>query len=318
MSTPLRIIFAGTPDFAAQHLAALLDTDHEIIAVYTQPDRPAGRGKKLTPSAVKVLALENDLPVFQPQSLKDEAAQQTLADLNADVMIVVAYGLLLPLAVLNAPRLGCINVHGSILPKWRGAAPIQRSLWAGDTETGVTIMQMDGGLDTGDMLAIETLPITSEDTSATLYEKLAALGPKSLITALSKLESIQPQKQDDALATYAKKLSKEEAKVNWNSSAEQIARNIRAFNPWPVAWTQVEDQNIKLWSATVVPLNQKAVPGTIVQADKNGIVVATGNQGLCITSLQIPGKKALSAADVINARKSWFEVGSVIESAADS
>ncbi len=318
MSTPLRIIFAGTPDFAAQHLAALLDTDHEIIAVYTQPDRPAGRGKKLTPSAVKVLALENDLPVFQPQSLKDEAAQQTLADLNADVMIVVAYGLLLPLAVLNAPRLGCINVHGSILPKWRGAAPIQRSLWAGDTETGVTIMQMDEGLDTGDMLAIETLPITSEDTSATLYEKLAALGPKSLITALSKLESIQPQKQDDALATYAKKLSKEEAKVNWNSSAEQIARNIRAFNPWPVAWTQVEDQNIKLWSATVVPLNQKAVPGTIVQADKNGIVVATGNQGLCITSLQIPGKKALSAADVINARKSWFEVGSVIESAADS
>lgn len=318
MSTPLRIIFAGTPDFAAQHLAALLDTDHEIIAVYTQPDRPAGRGKKLTPSAVKVLALENDLPVFQPQSLKDEAAQQTLADLNADVMIVVAYGLLLPLAVLNAPRLGCINVHGSILPKWRGAAPIQRSLWAGDTETGVTIMQMDEGLDTGDMLAIETLPITSEDTSATLYEKLAALGPKSLITALSKLESIQPQKQDDALATYAKKLSKEEAKVNWNSSAEQIARNIRAFNPWPVAWTQVEDQNIKLWSATVVPLNQKAVPGTIVQADKNGIVVATGNQGLCITSLQIPGKKALPAADVINARKSWFEVGSVIESAADS
>ncbi len=318
MSTPLRIIFAGTPDFAAQHLAALLDSDHEIIAVYTQPDRPAGRGKKLTPSAVKVLALENDLPVFQPQSLKDEAAQQTLADLNADVMIVVAYGLLLPLAVLNAPRLGCINVHGSILPKWRGAAPIQRSLWAGDTETGVTIMQMDGGLDTGDMLAIETLPITSEDTSATLYEKLAALGPKSLITALSKLESIQPQKQDDALATYAKKLSKEEAKVNWNSSAEQIARNIRAFNPWPVAWTQVEDHNIKLWSATVVPLNQKAVPGTIVQADKNGIVVATGNQGLCITSLQIPGKKALSAADVINARKSWFEVGSVIASAADS
>jgi len=318
VSTPLRIIFAGTPDFAAQHLAALLDSDHEIIAVYTQPDRPAGRGKKLTPSAVKVLALENDLPVFQPQSLKDEAAQQTLADLNADVMIVVAYGLLLPLAVLNAPRLGCINVHGSILPKWRGAAPIQRSLWAGDTETGVTIMQMDGGLDTGDMLAIETLPITSEDTSATLYEKLAALGPKSLITALSKLESIQPQKQDDALATYAKKLSKEEAKVNWNSSAEQIARNIRAFNPWPVAWTQVEDHNIKLWSATVVPLNQKAVPGTIVQADKNGIVVATGNQGLCITSLQIPGKKALSAADVINARKSWFEVGSVIASAADS
>lgn len=318
MSTPLRIIFAGTPDFAAQHLAALLDTDHEIIAVYTQPDRPAGRGKKLTPSAVKVLALENDLPVYQPQSLKDEEAQQTLSNLNADVMIVVAYGLLLPLAVLDAPRLGCINVHGSILPKWRGAAPIQRSLWAGDAETGVTIMQMDEGLDTGDMLAIETLPITTEDTSATLYEKLAALGPKSLITTLSKLESIQPQKQDDASATYAKKLSKDEAKIDWNESAEQIERNIRAFNPWPVAWTQVENQNIKLWSATVVPLNQQAAPGTIVQANKAGIVVATGNQGLCITSLQIPGKKALPAADVINARKSWFEVGSVIASASDS
>lgn len=318
MSTPLRIIFAGTPDFAAQHLAALIDTDHEIIAVYTQPDRPAGRGKKLTPSAVKVLALENDLPVYQPQSLKDEEAQQTLSDLNADVMIVVAYGLLLPLAVLDAPRLGCINVHGSILPKWRGAAPIQRSLWAGDSETGVTIMQMDEGLDTGDMLAIETLPITAEDTSATLYEKLAALGPKSLISTLSKLETIQPQKQDDALATYAKKLSKEEAKIDWNDSAEQIERNIRAFNPWPVAWTQVEDQNIKLWSATVVPLNQQAAPGTIVQANKAGIIVATGNQGLCITSLQIPGKKALPAADVINARKSWFAVGSVIASASDS
>ena len=271
MTTPLKVIFAGTPDFAAKHLSALLESEHEVIAVYTQPDRPAGRGKKLTASPVKVLAEENAIPVYQPQSLKAQDAQEELASLNADLMVVVAYGLILPTAVLNAPKLGCINVHGSILPKWRGAAPIQRSIWAGDAETGVTIMQMDEGLDTGDMLHIATLPITPEDTSATLYEKLAELGPQALVEVVNEFDRYTPTKQDDSQATYAKKLSKEEALINWADDAEQIERNIRAFNPWPVAWMQVEDQNVKVWSASVVPLNKGATPGTVVSANKEGL-----------------------------------------------
>ncbi|WP_334019398.1 methionyl-tRNA formyltransferase [Alteromonas sp. S015] len=309
MTTPLKVIFAGTPDFAAKHLSALIESEHEVIAVYTQPDRPAGRGKKLTASPVKVLAEENAIPVYQPQSLKAKEAQEELASLNADLMVVVAYGLILPTAVLNAPKLGCINVHGSILPKWRGAAPIQRSIWAGDAETGVTIMQMDEGLDTGDMLHIATLPITSEDTSATLYEKLAELGPQALVEVVSEFDRYTPTKQDDTQATYAKKLSKEEALINWADDAKQIERNIRAFNPWPVAWMQVEEQNVKVWSASVVPLNKNAKPGTVISANKEGITIATGRDALCITSLQISGKKALPASDVINARQTWFEVG---------
>lgn len=309
MTTPLKVIFAGTPDFAAKHLSALLESEHEVIAVYTQPDRPAGRGKKLTASPVKVLAEENAIPVYQPQLLKAPEAQEELALLNADLMVVVAYGLILPIAVLNAPKLGCINVHGSILPKWRGAAPIQRAIWAGDAETGVTIMQMDEGLDTGDMLHIATLPITPEDTSATLYDKLAELGPKALVEVVDNFESYRPTKQDDSMATYAKKLSKEEALINWADNAKQIERNIRAFNPWPVAWMKVEDQNVKVWSATVVTLDKEVKPGTIVSANKEGITIATGRDALCITTLQIPGKKALPASDVINARQTWFEVG---------
>ena len=309
MTTPLKVIFAGTPDFAAKHLSTLLDSEHEVIAVYTQPDRPAGRGKKLTASPVKVLAEQNAIPVYQPQSLKAPEAQKELALLNADLMVVVAYGLILPTAVLNAPKLGCINVHGSILPKWRGAAPIQRAIWAGDAETGVTIMQMDEGLDTGDMLHIATLPITPEDTSATLYEKLAELGPQALVEVVDNFESYTPTKQDDSMATYAKKLSKEEALIKWADDAEQIERNIRAFNPWPVAWMKVEDQNVKVWSATVVTLDKEVKPGTIVSANKEGITIATGRDALCITILQIPGKKALPASDVINARQTWFEVG---------
>ena len=310
MTKSLRVIFAGTPDFAAKHLHALLASQHEVVAVYTQPDRPAGRGKKLTPSAVKTLALEHDIAVHQPPSLKDEEAQQILAAHHADVMVVVAYGLLLPKTVLEMPRLGCINVHGSILPRWRGAAPIQRSIWAGDAETGVTIMQMDEGLDTGDMLHIDRLPIQSSDTSATLYDKLAERGPISLIHVLDNIDTITPEKQDDAIATYAKKLSKEEALIDWHSDAEQIERNIRAFNPWPVVWMKVNDQNIKVWSAEVVSdVSTQHKPGTIIQADKNGIMIATGTTALRILSLQIPGKKAMSAADVVNARKAWFEPG---------
>ena len=309
MTTPLKIIFAGTPDFAAKHLSALLDSEHDIIAAYTQPDRPAGRGKKLTASPVKQLALQHNIPVFQPNSLKSDEAQKVITDLDADIMVVVAYGLLLPAAVLNTPKLGCINVHGSILPKWRGAAPIQRAIWAGDTNTGVTIMQMDEGLDTGDMLHIATLPIEVSDTSATLYEKLAQLGPVALVDVLNRFDSFTPQKQDDAEASYAKKLSKEEARINWHEDALQIERNIRAFNPWPVSWMNVDEHNVKVWSASVVKMDKQASPGTILRANKEGITIATGNDALCITSLQIPGKKALPAADVINARQTWFEVG---------
>lgn len=225
MSDSLRIIFAGTPDFAARHLDALLSSQHQIVGVFTQPDRPAGRGNKLTPSPVKVLAEQHNLPVFQPVSLRPEDNQKLVSDLNADVMVVVAYGLILPKAVLDMPRLGCINVHGSLLPRWRGAAPIQRALWAGDAETGVTIMQMDVGLDTGDMLHKVSCPITAQDTSATLYDKLAEMGPQGLLATLAELANgtATPEKQDEALVTYAEKLSKEEARLNWTLSAAQQA-----------------------------------------------------------------------------------------------
>ncbi|MCU7553637.1 methionyl-tRNA formyltransferase [Alteromonas sp. ASW11-19] len=311
MTRPLKIIFAGTPEFAAEHLAALLDSVHDVVGVYTQPDRPAGRGKKLTPSQVKVLAQQHDLPVFQPPSLKDADAQAQLAALEADLMVVVAYGLLLPAPVLNSPRLGCINVHGSILPKWRGAAPIQRAVWAGDEETGVTIMQMDEGLDTGDILHIARLPITPEDTSASLYHKLAELGPRALVKVLDNITDYPPHPQDNSQATHAKKLSKDEARVDWTLPAAQLERNIRAFNPWPVAWTVANGNNIKLWQAAVTSDN--GTPGTILQADKHGILVATGDGALLLTQLQIPGKKALPAADVINARRDWFAVGTQLD-----
>lgn len=311
-SKALRVVFAGTPDFAAQHLAALIDSHHEVIAVYSQPDRPAGRGKKLQASAVKTLGLEHNIPVLQPVSLKSDAEQRCLADLKADVMVVVAYGLILPAAILETPKYGCINVHGSILPKWRGAAPIQRSLWAGDAETGVTIMQMDEGLDTGDMLHIATTPIEATDTSATLYEKLASSGPQALITTLDQLHSITPVKQDEALATYAKKLSKEEAKLDWSLSAAQLERNVRAFNPWPTAWFEVAQNAIKVWQSSAITLAEKTVPGTIVSADKHGIVVATVEGALRMEVMQIPGKKRAAVVDILNARTDWFTVGTVL------
>ncbi|KIP68749.1 methionyl-tRNA formyltransferase [Vibrio sp. ED002] len=311
MSQSLRIVFAGTPDFAARHLAALLSSEHEVIAVYTQPDRPAGRGKKLTASPVKTIALEHDIPVYQPENFKSDEAKQELADLNADIMVVVAYGLLLPQVVLDTPKLGCINVHGSILPRWRGAAPIQRSIWAGDAETGVTIMQMDIGLDTGDMLKIATLPIEASDTSASMYEKLAGLGPDALIDCLADIATgnAEPVKQDDELANYAKKLSKEEARINWNDDAAHIERCVRAFNPWPMSHFEVAENSIKVWQSRVGEQTSDKPAGTIVQADKTGIYVATGNGTLVLEQLQVPGKKAMSVQDILNSRASWFEVG---------
>lgn len=313
MSEALNIIFAGTPDFAARHLDALLSSGHNVVGVFTQPDRPAGRGNKLTASPVKQLAEQHHLPVFQPKSLRPEENQQMVAGLHADVMVVVAYGLLLPAPVLAMPRLGCINVHGSLLPKWRGAAPIQRSLWAGDSETGVTIMQMDVGLDTGDMLHKLSCPIEPEDTSATLYNKLAALGPTGMLTTLSQLAdgSARPEVQDEALVSYAAKLSKEEAKLDWRLSAAQLERCIRAFNPWPVSYFTVDDQPVKVWKASVLPHVDRQ-PGEIVLADKNGIQVVTAEGVLNIAELQPAGKKPMKAQDLLNSRREWFTPGNIL------
>ncbi|MCF2947182.1 methionyl-tRNA formyltransferase [Paraglaciecola aquimarina] len=315
MSAPLKIIFAGTPEFAALHLQALIDSEHEVIGVYSQPDRPAGRGKKLQASAVKQLAVEHQLPVYQPGSLKTLEAQQELAALQADIMIVVAYGLILPKVVLDTPKLGCLNVHGSLLPKWRGAAPIQRAIWAGDAETGVTIMQMDEGLDTGAMLLKQALTIQADDTSASLYQKLAEIGPLALIETLCKLSSLTAEIQQESLATYAHKLSKQEAQIDWNLEAAQIERNIRAFNPWPVAFFTVQNSNVKVQSAEVVNSeNTDLTAGQIVQANKSGILIATGKNLLMIKTLQLPGKKPNSAADILNGRADWFAVGDILAS----
>lgn len=313
----LNIIFAGTPDFAATHLQALLNSEHNVIAVYTQPDKPAGRGKKLQASPVKQLAEAHHIPVYQPKSLRKEEAQAELQALNADVMVVVAYGLILPEAVLKAPKYGCLNVHGSLLPRWRGAAPIQRSIWTGDTETGVTIMQMDIGLDTGDMLHKVTTPILATETSASLYAKLAELAPPALLEVLNGLTSGQfkPEKQQDEQANYAEKLTKEEAKLDWNMTACQLERNIRAFNPAPMAYltlmvNEVEER-IKVYQAEVLPHQEKAV-GTVLAVDKNGIQIATQQGVLNITQLQPAGKKPMSVQDFLNGRGDWFKVGSVL------
>ncbi|OKB64399.1 methionyl-tRNA formyltransferase [Serratia marcescens] len=311
MSDSLRIIFAGTPDFAARHLDALLSSEHQIVGVFTQPDRPAGRGNKLTPSPVKVLAEQHQLPVFQPKSLRPEENQRLVADLNADVMVVVAYGLILPQAVLDMPRLGCINVHGSLLPRWRGAAPIQRSLWAGDSETGVTIMQMDVGLDTGDMMHKIACPIESSDTSASLYDKLAQLGPQGMLTTLRQMAdgSATREVQDEAQVTYAEKLSKEEARLDWSLSAAQLERCIRAFNPWPISYFTIDDQPVKVWQASVLAQSANAEPGTVLLADKHGIQVATADGILNLIQLQPAGKKPMSAQDLLNSRREWFTPG---------
>ena len=313
---PLNIIFAGTPDFAATHLKALIDSNHNVIAVFSQPDRPAGRGNKLTASPVKQLAIENNLPIYQPATLKTEENQQIIANLNADIMIVVAYGLILPQAVLDMPKFGCLNVHGSLLPKWRGAAPIQRACWAGDSETGITIMQMDAGLDTGDMLYKLACPIESSDTSATLYEKLAKLGPQALLETLALINQgkIKPEKQQQSQATYAEKLSKQEAKLDWNLSAIQLERCVRAFNPWPVSYFEVNGEPIKVWQAQVMATQHNQPVGTILQADKKGICIATSDGSLNMTILQPAGKKPMSAQDLLNSRKSWFEVGKILGS----
>lgn len=304
----MNIIFAGTPDFAVPCLAALLTAGYNIIAVYTQPDRPAGRGQKLLASPIKQLAIEHQIPVFQPTTLRDPLEQQRLTKLQADLMVVVAYGLLLPAPALQAPRLGCINVHGSLLPRWRGAAPIQRAILADDKETGITIMQMDVGLDTGAMLHRVACPIEPQDTSATLHAKLATLGSQALLTALNALQQnkLKPEAQANNLACYAKKIEKQEALIDWQWPAAAIDRQIRAFNPWPIAFSYLDQQIVRIWRASVLTSQTQALPGTIINASKQGIDIATGQDTLRLLEIQLPGSRVLPVADVLNAKSNWF------------
>jgi len=302
MATCLKVIFAGTPDFAAVSLNALLETNqHEICAVYTQPDRPAGRGRRMKASPVKTVALGYGLPVYQPVSLKDPEQQQLRA-LQADLMVVVAYGLLLPLPILDAPRLGCINVHASLLPRWRGAAPVQRAILAGDSETGVTIMQMDEGLDTGPELYRLATPIHENDTAGVLHDRLASLGAQALLDALGLIVdgSVCPVLQDNSQAIYARKLDKGEAILDWSLTAMELDRKIRAFNPWPVAQTSLQGKLLRIWQAEPLSGSTNHIPGTVLQASKHGVDVAAGEGVLRLQRMQSAGGKPLDVAAFLN------------------
>ncbi|HEX5364922.1 MAG TPA: methionyl-tRNA formyltransferase [Gallionella sp.] len=296
----MKIIFAGTPQFAASALAALLE-EHQVVAVLTQPDRPSGRGMQLTASPVKQLALQHNLPVLQPVSLKTEEAQREIAILNADVMVVAAYGLILPKVVLEMPHYGCLNIHASLLPRWRGAAPIQRAILAGDAETGITIMQMDAGLDTGEMLLRHVCPILPNDTAATMHDKLAELGGRDILEALRLLQEngLHPVKQDDAAATYAAKLLKSEGQIDWRLDARQIERAVRAFNPFPVCQATFGEIAVKVWQAKLI--DQQGEPGAVLAVDKEGITVACGRGALRLEVLQRPGAKAQPAVQFLQA-----------------
>lgn len=317
MSRPLDVIFAGTPDFAAESLKALLASRHRVRAVYTQPDRPAGRGRRLTPSPVKALALEHGLPVHQPATLKSTEVQAELANLGADVMVVVAYGLILPAAVLAMPRLGCLNVHASLLPRWRGAAPIQRAIEAGDPESGVTIMQMDEGLDTGDMLLVRRTPITATTTGGELHDTLAGLGGEALVAALDALagEGLDATPQPEAGVTYAAKLSKAEAELDFREPAAALAARVRAFNPWPVTWCALGDDRLRLLLAEATPLGASEAPqapGTLLADDGEALRIAVGPAGdqvLRVTRAQLPGGKALPVSELLRARADRFPPG---------
>lgn len=291
----MRLIFAGTPAFAATALSALHQAGHTIALVLTQPDRPAGRGMKLASSAVKQVALALGLPLAQPDSLKPDTVQDLLRAAQAEVMIVAAYGLILPQAVLTIPARGCLNIHASLLPRWRGAAPIQRAILAGDMETGITIMQMDAGLDTGAMLLQKSLPIETDDTAGSLHDKLASLGAACVVDTLLRLDALKPEAQDSTYTTYAAKLSKAEAALDWSRPADELARCVRAYNPVPGAHAVWNGKAIKIWQASVDG-SRTGSPGEVLAADEHGIVVACGEQTLRLLELQTAGGKRLSAA----------------------
>lgn len=308
----MKIIFAGTPEFALPTLQALLNSHHKICAIYTRPDRPAGRGQKLTASPIKTFALANDLPLYQPPTLKNPEAQKELQKLNADILVNVAYGMLLPSTILNIPKYGCINIHPSLLPRWRGAAPIQRAILAGDNITGITIMKIDVGLDTGDIYKQEMLKIEDTDTTATLSKKTAEIGTKLLLEVLTEIEngSAKTTPQDNTHSTYANKITKEEGKIDWHKSSEEIDRMIRAFIPWPIAYTEIDGKHIRIWQAKIdLPGDQNIAVGTIISANKNGMKVKTANGVLCLLKIQLPGGKPLPINDILNANKQLFAVG---------
>ena len=298
----MKIIFAGTPDFAVPALQMLIDSNHQMCAVYTQPDRPAGRGRKLTPSPVKTLALVNDIPVFQPETLKTEEDLKQVASFDADLMVVVAYGIILPQTVLDTPKQGCINIHGSLLPRWRGAAPIHRALIAGDKKTGVTIMQVVKRLDAGDMLHKEECVITGEDTSSDLHDKLADLGAIGLKKVLAQVDAgtLVAEKQDESQVTYAEKLEKSESLLDWTLSAVELDRKIRGLNSWPVAQTLYHGKVLRVWKAKVAEDENKLPPGTVIQQGKR-MSVTTGEGVLDLLEIQLPGKKRMDILAFLNA-----------------
>ena len=302
MNKGLNIIFAGTPEFAAAALQSCINSHHNIVAVYTQPDRPAGRGQKISYSPVKQLALDANIPVFQPQRFAKNQIEQ-LKTTGADIMLVSAYGMLLPKNVLEIPKLGCINIHASLLPKWRGAAPIQRAIIAGDTQTGISIMQMVEALDAGPVLQSFTCDINANDTGKSLHDRLAKIAADEIVNVLDRLQKreLQAVVQDESRVSYANKLSKQEANINWDQTAVEIERKIRAFNAWPVAYSYLNDQRVRIWQAELCSTATHAPPGAIVTADKDGIQVATGESNLILTTLQLAGGKVISAQDFINA-----------------
>ncbi len=307
--TQLRVVFAGTPEFSVPPLQALIDANYSVVAVYTQPDRPAGRGRKLQASPVKQLALNSQLPVLQPQSLKSQAQVQQLAALKPDIMIVVAYGLLLPETILAIPTLGCINIHASLLPKWRGAAPIQRAILAGDKQSGVSIMQMDKGLDTGAIFSTISCDIGFKDTAQDLHDRLSQLGSKALLQVLPQIadQSIKAVPQNHDLATYAHKLSKQEAQLDWSLSAIELYNQIRGFYPWPIAYSEYQGNVLRIWQAELLtdshsPTDSgQAQVGEIIQAGKTGLDIMTGQGIIRLKKIQLPGKQAMNASDFANA-----------------
>lgn len=314
MMKPLKIIFAGTPEFGIPCLKALHESEHQLISVYTQPDRPAGRGRKIQQSAVKQWAHTQDLPVYQPANFKNEQDIAKLQAQQADVMIVIAYGLLLPAKILAIPRLGCINVHGSLLPRWRGASPIQQAILQGDTQSGITIMQMDVGMDTGPIFTAMSCQLSAQETAASLHDKLAELAIAPLLTTLTQLakDKRKTVMQDNNQATYARKINKEDALINWQQSAILINRQIRAFNPWPIAHTRFNDEIIRIHEAELIAENAQAKPGTMLNIDKRGILVATSKGMILIKILQFSGGKAMTVADWLNAGRAQSLLNQVL------